>query len=776
MKVDPALIEYLKTIFVSRKHNTVITGTSKPGADNVQAVGSDRRRFSELHVKKLYADQIVGRAVNGLYRISGSLGIGVTPEHGWGLDVEKAFNDVVLAKFGGQSEDRPAIYINTLYVGTSRVISLSFNCYWDDTVPCWRYGKNSNNKYAAVLQLNTNGYLTGYVSKLPGSDGERVSFGAVPHLNMTGLTGDVTSQGWTDYSSSSTVIGWSSYTTKSIEYKRVGNLIFVSFNINGTSDSTAASFTVPQPCKMLASGVPIKGIDSGSPTTAYISQTVGSRTVNAYPTYTYLSSWTASGDKQITGRFWYEIIPWTFIGFTNGATGIGTAEAFGTPSINSTQGVSPTGISSAEAFGTPRFNYIWLMSGISSIEAFGTPYLVGSDQDVELTSGIASGQAFGVPQVVSPGEALYLTGFEHNTMAAQPNYLFNSITGTVNIQSTAPHGGTYHMQAVSTGTMSYVYKSWLSGNPYDWAARVYIRFVGSVPSANCKLFSFDTDQATEIYLRYDVSKNKFTVKHSGTASEITLSGTPVADTWYRFDLGVDANTSTHYVYAAKDGTKAFMSVSGQTTEYLYGLRYGIYSNITATAYFDDIIITKDVDDYPIGPGEIELLRPDGAGTSNPGSGVIQDNASVDVDDSTNPANVELDELPLSESATYIKQVSNDNAKYAEVTMDDITGEPKWVNGVSGLLHVSQLYVGSANGACYAVRADSTQLEIWGLPGSLAETYSQGSVYISAILAGKFGGGWTEAEVNALKARVGHSTSTSSVPVWRNVMIEVDYRT
>ena len=54
----------------------------------------------------------------------------------------------------------------------------------------------------------------------------------------------VTAVPWTDYSGTSTIVGWSSSTDK-IFYKKIGKLVFVWFSITGTSDDTVATFTVP---------------------------------------------------------------------------------------------------------------------------------------------------------------------------------------------------------------------------------------------------------------------------------------------------------------------------------------------------------------------------------------------------------------------------------------------------------------------------------------------------------------------------------------------------
>ena len=81
-------------------------------------------------------------------------------------------------------------------------------------------------------------------------------------------------------------------------------------------------------------------------------------------------------------------------------TGIASAEAFGTPTISASSDVSPIGIASGEAFGTPALlatNDI-SPSGIASGEAFGTPTIVAGEVTISPT-GIASAEAFGTPTV-----------------------------------------------------------------------------------------------------------------------------------------------------------------------------------------------------------------------------------------------------------------------------------------------------------------------------------------------------------------------------------------
>jgi hypothetical protein len=119
-------------------------------------------------------------------------------------------------------------------------------------------------------------------------------------------TSDIYTTPWTDYSSSSTVVGWSSFTTKIIHYKKVGKLVFVNYNIQGTSNATTASFTLPfTPATYTVFPVG-RAVDNG----VYVNTHPFGHTETGKWSF-YLSAngseaWTASGTKMIRGQFFFE--------------------------------------------------------------------------------------------------------------------------------------------------------------------------------------------------------------------------------------------------------------------------------------------------------------------------------------------------------------------------------------------------------------------------------------------------------------------------------------
>lgn len=119
---------------------------------------------------------------------------------------------------------------------------------------------------------------------------------------------DIYSVPWTPYHDTSTIVGWSSYTNKVIEYKKIGKFVFVNFNITGTSDANQVRFSLPytegssstftQTCWCVNSGARAIGWLYMTNNVAYFIPTASASS----------AGWVTSGDKRIAGQFCYEAI------------------------------------------------------------------------------------------------------------------------------------------------------------------------------------------------------------------------------------------------------------------------------------------------------------------------------------------------------------------------------------------------------------------------------------------------------------------------------------
>lgn len=114
---------------------------------------------------------------------------------------------------------------------------------------------------------------------------------------------------WTPYHDTSTIVGWSSFTIKLIRYKKVGKLVFFSLALEGPSNSTSASITLPPVSAntsvgFFASG---RGIDNGVSLTTPIRGFINpnSNVIHFAKDWAGLA-WTASGTKSVQVTGWYE--------------------------------------------------------------------------------------------------------------------------------------------------------------------------------------------------------------------------------------------------------------------------------------------------------------------------------------------------------------------------------------------------------------------------------------------------------------------------------------
>ncbi len=141
------------------------------------------------------------------------------------------------------------------------------------------------------------------------------SVGILNGLSVAGLITsftDLYSVPTTDYTATSTIVGWSSFTSgrKFIIYKQYGKTTWCRWHLEGTSNSTAVTFTLPQTSAGSGSYPPFTAItysfDNGTVTTAGMTAIApNASTVTCYPT-TAQGSWTNSGTKIVNGQIWFE--------------------------------------------------------------------------------------------------------------------------------------------------------------------------------------------------------------------------------------------------------------------------------------------------------------------------------------------------------------------------------------------------------------------------------------------------------------------------------------
>lgn len=112
----------------------------------------------------------------------------------------------------------------------------------------------------------------------------------------------------TDYSDDSTIVGWSAYTTQKISYLLKGDLLFVQYNLAGTSNSIFSSFTLPKASGVgfTSTAVGLAG-DNGGTKVAGLISVVNESSICTLGKDVAGSSWTNSGTKTVQGEIFLRV-------------------------------------------------------------------------------------------------------------------------------------------------------------------------------------------------------------------------------------------------------------------------------------------------------------------------------------------------------------------------------------------------------------------------------------------------------------------------------------
>jgi hypothetical protein len=121
------------------------------------------------------------------------------------------------------------------------------------------------------------------------------------------ISGDLYSVAFTDYSSISDIVGWASYTTKKIYYKKIGKLVQVHFSIIGTGDSDIlVYFTLPYVFASFVAG-DFVGYAVNNDNGTYSPGKIVEYSANSVWIYSNnWDAWTPSAARATTGNFFYE--------------------------------------------------------------------------------------------------------------------------------------------------------------------------------------------------------------------------------------------------------------------------------------------------------------------------------------------------------------------------------------------------------------------------------------------------------------------------------------
>lgn len=369
---------------------------------------------------------------------------------------------------------------------------------------------------------------------------------------------------------------------------------------------------------------------------------------------------------------------------------------------------------------------------------------------------------------------IYCTGFEGwpATLSTNGNGLCQSISGTgLSVQSTIVRSGSYALKSINSSNYNYFQApTSIYSSPTVIVVRFYVHF-SSWNSVDNEIFWCAVAAGGNLALKVRSSTHKVYARFTGLADGNEVNLTMSLDTWYRVEAKFDVSANPSKIdvqVAVGDGsaTTATQSTYAQAATTFTTHAIGSTNGDTFTVYYDDVETSVTGGDYPIGAGAVESLVPSGAGTSNNPSNYLLDNGAVAVNDSTNPAYVELDELPIGGTTDYIYQSDTAVGDYAEVTFADTSNTT--IHGVRAILAYTSASTTANNGQTRIRDAAGQETTVYN--GDMSES----SVFYKSIQVATPAAGWTQATVNGLLGRIGYSSDANPDPYWQSLILEVAY--
>lgn len=243
-------------------------------------------------------------------------------------------------------------------------------------------------------------------------------------------------------------------------------------------------------------------------------------------------------------------------------------------------------------------------------------------------------------------------------------------------------------------------------------------------------------------------------------------------TWHRVDYRADmsktVNPSQWTCDWQVDGTPQtqLVTTTGPSADHINIIVFGTGSAQTFTLQIDDAVLSATSSDYPIGDLDVYGLHPTGDGSYANCGTVIEDDAGDDIDGTPTAYDLVDDwATTTADTATYVRQSAADSTKYCIVTFGD-TSETD-ILGVSGFMAA---FASGTSASAHGITritdsGDSTLTDIY--DGDMSET----SLHYRRALVAPPGGAWSQSGLNGLKAQLGRSFTTTTMPYWTAIMLQ-----
>ncbi|MCW2923260.1 MAG: hypothetical protein JWM98_664, partial [Thermoleophilia bacterium] len=392
-----------------------------------------------------------------------------------------------------------------------------------------------------------------------------------------------------------------------------------------------------------------------------------------------------------------------------------------------------------------------------------------------LGSRVASSEPSPIVKAVAP-TLVSVTGFEAGLVSSTGTGLTDGPGGgvqatagnsEVRASAGAARSGGYGLAVAATGnanpgSMAYVI---MPGTPSGAVrvARFYVRVDDLPDLGTVDLAGFD-DGAVAAWI--DITSAG--VLQAQSASGTAVNGPSItAGTWYRIDVRHDTSASIHTLEWSVDGavqpTAWHSAGAAAVGDWMrLGLQPQGSATSTAAASFDDYAFSSTSADYPIGPGEVRGLRPDDLVTATSNAGSFTDSLAVAP---FAPLRVLfLADAAWSDTSTDWVRQNTFGANVLNFSLEN-PAEAWEADGVRGVLQYHSA-ASPVTGITSVTTSAGNQTVYSGTMASGATLTTAGA------MVPKPAGGWTTAELDALRMQVGNANQSNRA-IWDALLTEFD---
>lgn len=358
-----------------------------------------------------------------------------------------------------------------------------------------------------------------------------------------------------------------------------------------------------------------------------------------------------------------------------------------------------------------------------------------------------------------------ITGFEYGvaTPVVSGTGICDVKTGSPTIVSGTAHSGSYSLMIGTAAATTNI--GWSASGTVN--VGVFYFMWHTIPSGTASVARLTVAAGASPYIMFDPAATALFPRITNDGSRTAALA---ADTWYRIDYYGNCGLGTTTLDMQLNGTAVTQQTLAQSATTFNGNYWGWTQSgaVSGQVFYDDIIVSATVADYPIGAAEVVGLSPSSDGTHVTSANTIEFQDGTDVANGTATTNAytAVNTVPMGGTTSYLRQAGT-GTYYAELKLNSTQTS---IIGAAAMLAYRSSTTTADNGACYIINGAGATTTVWGNPTTRSDYSETSTFYKQVVMTNPI----TSATINDYKWRCGNSSDVTPNPWWLDLMLEVAY--